>query len=143
MYECLALGYKKCVAPRRARLSFTGDLHTLLHPHSVLACPSPSLSVACLSRSPCAWCNACCCPKGTTNVENLLDSEDIQYMLGALKTLKVGTSACLYFICVCRPCAPTQRLITSLSSSLSVGLSLYVYVYLGGTITHVKRVAVL
>ena len=32
---------------------------------------------------------ACCCPKGTTKVENLLDSEDIQFMLGALKTLKV------------------------------------------------------
>ncbi|CAN0508877.1 unnamed protein product, partial [Scytosiphon promiscuus] len=30
--------------------------------------------------------------QGTTNVENLLDSEDIQYMLGALETLKVRSS---------------------------------------------------
>ncbi|CBN78624.1 3-Phosphoshikimate 1-Carboxyvinyltransferase [Ectocarpus siliculosus] len=31
--------------------------------------------------------------EGTTKVENLLDSEDIQYMLGALKTLKVSVDS--------------------------------------------------
>lgn len=37
--------------------------------------------------------------KGTTTVENLLDSEDIQYMLGALKTLEVKCRGCDRFSC--------------------------------------------
>lgn len=58
--------------------------------------------------------------KGTTKVENLLDSEDIQYMLGALKTLDVSVEnnleaktvevvgnggpfeVCTFFFFVCR-----------------------------------------
>jgi 3-phosphoshikimate 1-carboxyvinyltransferase len=36
--------------------------------------------------------------KGTTTVENLLDSADIRYMLGALKQLNVKSSICLHHI---------------------------------------------
>jgi hypothetical protein len=36
--------------------------------------------------------------KGTTTVENLLDSADIRYMLGALKQLNVKSSICLRHI---------------------------------------------